>query len=73
MNLLVSPIELGWSTTPWGHFSRLLDPKKRAYALIPIERIVAQERGDELGIFKILTVLNLLLVLPKPIVQRPKI
>ena len=70
---VVSPIKLGWSTTPQGHFSRLLDPKKRAYALIPIERIVAQERGVELGLFRFLTVLNLPLVLPKPIVQRPKI
>ena len=72
MNLLVSPIELGWSTTPRGHFSKLLDPKKRAYALIPIERIVAQEGGDELGLFQFLFALSLPLVLPKPKIQRPR-
>ena len=52
---VVSPIKLGWSTTPQGHFSRLLDPKKRAYALIPIERIVAQEGGLNWDFFKILS------------------
>ena len=41
---------------------------------VSIERIVAQEGGGvEFGLFRFLTVLNLPLVLPKPIVQRPNI